>query len=143
MGFRILDDITCADTAVECSGRNLRELFMAGADALISVIVDDPGTVQNHVWRSFPLENEAVDLLLYDFLGELIYYKDAESLLLRPEEISIEHNDNVYCLQCSAAGEIADRKKHSFNVDVKAVTFHKFNVKYENNIWYATVVFDV
>lgn len=143
MGFRILDDITCADTAIELDGKDLRELFTAGAGALLAVIVENPGAVIMHVKRSFSLENEEVDLLLYKFLEELIYYKDAESLLLIPEEISIERVDDVYRLRCIAAGDTADKKKYSFNVDVKAVTFHKFNVKYENNVWYATVVLDV
>jgi SHS2 domain-containing protein len=143
MGFRILEDITLADTAVECDGRDLPELFMAGANALIAVMVDDPGTVMPHERRTFSLEDGEIDLLLYAFLGELLYYKDAESLILVPEEVIIEKHDAQYRLWCSAAGETADSEKHSFNVDVKAVTFHKFNVKYKNNIWYATIVFDV
>lgn len=143
MGFKILEDITLSDTAVECDGRDLPELFMAGANALVTVIIDDPGTLMRHERRIITLENGDIDQLLYAFLNELLYYKDAESLILVPEEITIEKHDAQYCLWCSAAGETADQKKHSFNVDVKAVTFHKFNVKYKNNIWCATIVFDV
>lgn len=143
MGFRILDDITFADTAVELYGNDLRELFMAGAEAFLAVIVEEPSALGKHERRTFSLKNNDVDLLLYEFLGEMIFYKDAESLLLFPEELAVERTDDMYCLWCTAAGETADQKKHSFNVDVKAVTFHKFNVKYENNTWVATVVFDV
>ncbi len=141
--FEILEDITSADVAVRFYGNSLENLFLAGGRAVVSVMIDDAASLGSGITRSFDLESEELDLLLYAFLQEFVFYKDAELLLLAPKEVSITSSEGRYRLRCLAAGERANTKKHSFNVDVKAVTMHKFEVKCENGRWSATVVFDV
>ena len=67
-----------------------------------------------------------LDLLLFNFLQELVYYKDAEQLLLRVQQLHIADDRQPYTLQATAVGEPIDPERHRMRVDVKAVTLHHF-----------------
>jgi len=143
MNYEIIDDITSADIAMRIVGSSLEDLFRTGAEALLSILLQDHGDISGVLKLEIYLENEQIDRLFYDFLQELIFFKDSESLLLVPDTIEIEETKKGYRLNCAASGEEIDRNKHVFNTDVKAVTMHNFQVTKENDVWVAIVVFDV
>lgn len=143
MGFQILDEVTRADYAFQITGKDLNELFISGVEALLSVMITDISNVLPTVKRKVHLTNSKIDLLLYDFLQEMIFYKDSESLLLIPRSVNIKQKKEKYVLECDLAGEKIDRKKHKIVVDVKAVTMHKLNVVEIKNGWSAEFVLDV
>jgi len=60
------------------------ELFQAAGDATINTMIENLDSIKPKETRTFSLENDALDLLLFNFL-ELIYYKDSEQLLLRAQ----------------------------------------------------------
>jgi len=68
-----------------------------------------------------------LDLLLFNFLGELIYYKDSEQLLLQAQQVQISRKMDYS--SCSCSGEMLDSHRHQQRVDVKAVTLHRSNWK--------------
>jgi SHS2 domain-containing protein len=82
-------------------------------------------------------------MLLFDFLQELIYLKDAERLLLRVRDAQIDKKEGKYFLKAEAAGETLDAARHHQRADVKAVTLHNFAVEKENGGWKATVLLDI
>ncbi len=141
MPYRFLDHT--ADVAFEASGRSLEELFGAAGDALLNTMVDDPEAVRAETSRGLRLENPAVDLLLFDFLQELIYFKDAEGLLLRPRSLKAEAGEAGYRLDGELVGEILDPERHRQQVDVKAVTLHRFEVRKTPQGWRCHVILDV
>lgn len=143
MPFRFLDDITTADVAFEALGATLEELFISAAAALLRTMTAVPAQVVRRQELTVRLEHEELDLLLLSFLQELIFYKDARQLLLHADRVQIEERKEGYCLVAAVSGERIDARTHRLLVDVKAVTLHRFHLKFEDCIWKAVVVLDV
>jgi SHS2 domain-containing protein len=143
MPFHYREDIATADVAFDVWGRTLEELFMAAAAATIGVMVEKPETVLPMEVVAITLENEALDLLLFNFLNELIFIKDARRLLLLPETISITETNGMFILHSTLHGEMPEPVRHQLNVDVKAVTLHRFSLAQTAEGWRATVVLDI
>jgi SHS2 domain-containing protein len=143
MPYTILDDIVSADVAFAASGKDLAELFISCASALLAVMLEFPERLETHVRKEIRLASGETDILLYNFLQELLFYKDADSLLLLPEKIEFINSGKNIELKCIAAGEHIVRDRHIFHVDVKAITMHRFSVSQRDGQWLATVVLDV
>ena len=143
MPFRYLEDIALADVAFEAEAPSPGELFAEAWEATLAVMVDDPAAIRPQIVRSATLADEGLDLLLFDFLGRLLYYKDAERLLLRPQRVEVERSAGGWSLQASLAGERIDPAGAGLGVDVKAVTMHRLAVTETAAGWRAVVVLDV
>ncbi len=143
MSYRYRDDLSVADVAFEAEGTSLEELFTSAWDATLRVMIENPSALDGKSRKSITLEDQSVDLLLYNFLQELIYYKDAEALLLRLEHCRIDAGTAPAKLEALAAGEQIDVKRHRLGTDVKAVTFYRFSLRKEGELWCTTVVLDV
>ena len=143
MAYHYLEDIGTADIAFEATGRDLAELFRDAADATMNVMIDNLDSIQPRDAREIELSNDQIDMLLFDFLQELIYFKDAEQLLLRARAAQIDQRDGTYFLKAKAAGERLDPQRHHQRADVKAVTLHGFSVKNVDGDWIARVLLDI
>lgn len=143
MPYEFLDDIAIADVEFRAWGEDLPQVFAAAAEATLNVMVHDLNTVEPREQRPIVLENEALDMLLFDLLQELIYYKDAENLLLRIGDIEIEEKGGLYHLRANAAGELLDPARHEQGVDVKAVTLHRFSLEKTENGWQTYTLLDI
>src|SRR5213595_4120485 len=105
MPYHYLEDIGTADIAFEATGRDLAELFSDAADATMNVMIDNLDAIEPRETRHIELSNNEIDMLLFDFLQELIYFKDAKRLLLRACETQIDRKGEVYFLKSKVAGE--------------------------------------
>ena len=143
MPYHYLEDIGTADIAFEVTGRDLSELFRDAADATTNVMIDNIDAIQPRETRQIELSSDEIDMLLFDFLQELIYFKDAERLLLRVRDTRIEQRDGNYLLKAETAGEPLDATRHHQRADVKAVTLHGFSVEKEDDGWKARVLLDI
>jgi protein archease len=143
MPYKFLEEIGTADIAFEATGRNLSELFADAADATTNVMIDNLDAIEPRETRQIELSNDKIDMLLFDFLQELIYLKDAKRLLLRVRDAQIDKKEGKYFLKAEAAGETLDAARHHQRADVKAVTLHDFSVEKENGRWKATVLLDI
>ncbi|MDP2841653.1 MAG: archease [Candidatus Methanoperedens sp.] len=141
MPYRYLEELSSADAAFEATGRTLEELFSDAAIATFEVMADT-NTVKQLLTREIELENESVDGLLIDWLSELVFLKDTENILFSVFDVNIRKND-VYLLKAAVKGEKIDREKHSLRSDVKAVTYHMFEVTKKGDNWTARVVLDI
>lgn len=139
----MLEGLTRADAAFRAEEADLAGLFRTAWQATLELMLPDPASLQARERRRITLTNPAVDLLLFDFLSELVYYKDAEGLLLDLASLAVETSPAGYRLEAEAAGEAADPARHELGVDVKAVTLHRFAVERTPEGWQATVVLDV
>src|SRR6476659_7991534 len=108
MPYEYLEEIGTADIAFEATGRDLAELFNAAADATINVLIDNLEAIEPREARHIELSSDEIDMLLFDFLQELIYFKDTERLLLRVHDARIEQRDGNYLLKAETAGEVLD-----------------------------------
>jgi protein archease len=143
MPYHYLEEIGTADIAFEATGRDLVELLRDAADATMNVMIDNLDAIESRETRHIELSNDQIDMLLFDFLQELIYFKDAERLLLRVRDVQIKERDQIYLLKAKAAGEPLDVARHHQRADVKAVTLHDFSVEKENGGWKARVLLDI
>jgi SHS2 domain-containing protein len=143
MPYEFVDELTVADIAFRAWGRDLVETFVAAADAVMNAMVEDLETIQPHDTRQLSVEHEALDMLLFNFLQELVYYKDAEQLLLRIQQLRIADDRQPYTLHATAVGERIDPDRHHMRVDVKAVTLHRFSLTQTERGWEATVILDI
>ena len=142
MNYKYLDDIAVSDVAFRAWGNTPEEMFSAAADAMMNAMVEDLDKIENQVRRPIDLQEDSMDMLLFEFLQELIFFKDAALLLLRPSEITITQKDGIFTLHAETFGETLNAEKHELLVDVKAVTLHKFMVDRTAEGWEARVILD-
>jgi SHS2 domain-containing protein len=143
MPFCYLEDIATADIAFEAWGDSVEELFAAAALALLDTMVADDSDVEAREESCVHVEEGELDLLLYGFLAELVWLKDARRLLLRCGELKIAERDGVLILDAVVSGERIDTSRHKLQVDVKAITLHRLRVFRDEGLWRATVVLDI
>jgi SHS2 domain-containing protein len=143
MPFHYLEEIGTADIAFEATGRDLPELFTAAAEATMNVMIDNLEAIEPRETRQIELSNDNAEMLLFDFLQELIYFKDAKRLLLRARETQIDQKGEAYFLKAKVAGEQLNDARHQQRADVKAVTLHGFSVKKQDGGWKAKVLLDI
>jgi SHS2 domain-containing protein len=129
--------------AFEAWGATLEEMFAAAADALMNVMIEDLTAIHRVEELEVRLEESDPEFLLFDFLNELVFLKDARRLLLRPGSLTIAPLPSGYSLQAMLYGEQIDSDRHRTLVDVKAVTLHRFNVQQSADGWQATVILDI
>lgn len=143
MPYRYLDEFAPGDASFLAWGATPEEMVTAAGDATLNVMVADLATIAARETRTLALEDEELDLLLFQALAELIFWKDAERLLLRLSEVAIRRQDGLYLLTGEARGEPLDPGRHALIVDVKAVTLYRLQVVHEAQQWRATVVLDL
>ena len=116
-----------ADVLFEVEGKNLDELF-EGAGLATEETQVDLNDIKQKVKKEISLEKDSVEMLLFDFLQELIFLKDAELLLFSKIKVSVSEG-KIFKIKAQLWGEKINPKKQELKVDVKAVTLHKFEVK--------------
>ena len=141
MPFKYIEEIAMADVAFEATGGSLEELFTEAARAVAETMIDikdvKPSKVQN-----VELENEKLDMLLFDWLQEQVILKDSDALFFSAFTVTIKKNKK-YQLSGELRGEVLDPKRHTRRNDVKAVTMHQFAVEQRDDGWWCRVVLDI
>ncbi len=143
MGHTFFEDEFTADIGFTAYGRTPEELMIAAADATMNVMVEDLSAIAGQQTKDIRVQAAALDMALFDLLQELIYYKDADELLLRLSKVTITSEGGRTIVTAEAYGEEIDRERHELLVDVKAVTMHRFKVEETAEGWTATVVLDI
>lgn len=145
-----------ADVFFVARGNTLVELFEQCALAVEETMVELDKVKPTHKEKIL-VEADKVDRLLFDFLDELVFFKDYKQLVFRKFAIKIEEparagereakdegrQEGKYSLTCIASGEKIDPLRHNPKVDVKAITMHEFEVIKDNKGWKAQVLVDI
>lgn len=143
MSYRFLEDVAIADVAFEANGKTLAELFSNAALAVTNTMVKDVATVEPRLVKKIDLEADDPEMLLYRFLQELVFYKDAELLLFSGYDLDIKQEIGKWRLNATVRGEELSPEKHGLGADVKAVSLHNFRVWKTAEGWRADVILDV
>ncbi len=139
--YTFLNDIATADVAIESRGDTLEELFTASAMATFEVMADI-SSIQPETRKALHLENSKIDGLLFDWIAEIIYLKDSEFMLFGKYDIKITKDVN-YQLDAEILGEEINQSKHDLRCDVKAITFHLFEVYEKGGKWISRFILDL
>lgn len=143
MPYDYLEDGVTADVTFRASAGDLDALFTAAADATTNVMVEDLDSLRPLVVRPVEEEAEALDMLLFRFLGEILFFKDAEGLLTRARHVAVETTAQGFRLRADLCGERIDPARHELAADAKGVTLHGLRVEPDGGGWSATVTLDV
>lgn len=142
MHYKFLPEIATADIAFEAYGKKLPELFENSTLALMEVMADTK-TIRPRRHVICNMQHAILEDLLFDFLSELVYQKDAKRLLFSKFRIKIQLSAKGYTLNANIWGEEIDPQRHKLRADIKAVTWHLFKIEKKNNRYLARVVLDI
>jgi SHS2 domain-containing protein len=128
-----------ADLGLRIRAADLDTLFVEAALALFETIVPDLASVRPERKIDIAIAGDDRAYLLFDWLKELLYYFDAEHLLLGKFEVHVRDDG----LSGSAWGEPLDRARHVPEHEVKAITYHGLRVERDGPEWLAEVIVDI
>jgi len=128
-----------ADIGVRGYGRDPAEAFARAALAM-SAVVTDPKLVEPRVTVEVECEAEDYDLLLLDWLNEIIYQMATRNMLFGRYEVRIDDHR----LEARLHGETADPPRHQPAVEIKGATMTELAVyRAGDGRWIAQCVIDV
>jgi SHS2 domain-containing protein len=139
--FRVVESIAIADAALDLEGQTLDDLFATAAAALADLQID-PATLDRTATTRITLRAPSIDLLLFDWLGELIFRKDRDRLVFPEAAVTITREAGWTLTATLRGGSIASPHV-ALRADVKAVTLHDFEVTRAGDGWRARVIFDI
>ena len=140
MPFDYLDHVS--DARIRASGETLNEAFCEAARGMFGLMVDidsiEPiGSVQVRVSAGM------LDLLLVEWLGQLLTEKDLTGLIFSRFSAEIKQQGDKFFLVGSARGEAFDALRHEPGIEVKGVTYAGLCVCEEDGRFIAQYVVDV
>ena len=131
-----------ADIFFVAKADTLPQLFNECALAVEETMVE-VDQVQPKQKTKILAEADKIQNLLFDFLDDVVFFKDYKQLVFSKFEIDIKEENGKYNLVCFAHGEKLDIVRHKPKVDVKAITMHEFKVEQVKGVWKAQVLVDI
>lgn len=140
-GFRIWSD-------------TLEGLFCDAWEAVLGLMIEDSSTLNPQREYTLSMEDKDSELLLFGFLGELLFLKDAQDSFHRPatveitvpplvgEEQTSQATQRPYRLKAHLLGEPIDRERHRLGTNIKAITFFGFSLRKTKEGFEAQIVVD-
>jgi SHS2 domain-containing protein len=142
MPYRHAEDGPQSDATIEAWADELPDMLADAWRAALEVMIDDPDTLPQSEHVDIVLDAEDEEILLYKLLGELLFYKDAERLLLTLGVPEVSQDVDGFHLRATARGARIGAETVELGTDVKAVTFHQFRVAQSRSGWFCRVVLD-
>jgi SHS2 domain-containing protein len=141
--FHFLDDVAIADLAFDASGDSLQELFHGATCAVIEAMAD-PTTVGSTWRKAIERTDEDPAELLFDWLSDLVYWKDAAGVVFSRSELTLTSQDHgCWNLTGVLYGEPVNGSAQTLRADVKGVTKHLYQLSEKGGRWTVRVVLDV
>ncbi len=137
-------DVT-ADVGFKAYGNSLEKAFENAAIATFEVITDT-SKVKPEILENIQLEAEDDCAILYDWLSELLFLHDSKFMVFSKFQVTldskIEKLQEKFFLTAKAYGEEFDPSRHERRSEVKAVTYHMMDIKFENR-YVVQVILDI
>lgn len=132
-----------ADLAFDASGDSLQELFHGATCAVIEAFAD-PTTVGSTWRKAIERADEDPAELLFDWLSDLVYWKDAAGVVFSKALVTLVHRPNgSWSLDGLLYGEPVNGSAQTLRADVKGITKHLYRLLQNEERWTARVVLDV
>ena len=128
-----------SDVGFEAYGDTLEELFANAAIAMYSLMTD-VDEIEGEEEREIEINSEDLYSLMFDWLDELIFLFDSESLVMRSFDIAIDESN--FRIQGTCKGGKFNPSTHVSGIIIKAVTYNMMQIK-SNDVWKARVILDV
>lgn len=128
-----------SDVGFEASGDTLEEVFANSAIATYSFMTD-VDAIEEDVEREVEIKSEDLYSLMFDWLDEMIFMFESESLVMKKFDIEVDLAD--FSVRGKCRGGKFNPYKHESGIIIKAVTYNMMEIK-KNEVWHARVVLDV
>ena len=135
--FEILDHT--ADIGLIVYGEDLKTLFENAGEGFFNLITD-LRKVKRRIEKQIHIGKESLDRLMVDWLSELLYLHDVEYLLFKGFKVESVGEDG---LKAVVKGESYQEGVHVIKTEVKAVTYHRIEVRQKKGCWKAQIIFDL
>ncbi len=124
-----------ADIRLVVESSNIKQLFataLKGMNELLDPIISDDEVQTVEIM----IESNSIELLLIDFLSEILYLSNKNKSIYKVNKIFEINNKTIKC-------ELYGSKIERFAEDIKAVTYHEAELIEEDGLLKARVIFDL
>jgi SHS2 domain-containing protein len=135
--FEIIDHT--ADIGIIAYGADIKQVFANAALGLFNLMAD-LDNLKEDTKREIELSAEDVEVLLVEWLNELIYISDVEHIIFKRFEINELSNTQ---LRATCFGEKIKPGQHRLKREIKAATYHMLRLNKENGSYKVQIIFDI
>ena len=134
-------DVT-AEIGIRASGSSYEEAFAVAAKALFALMVDI-SKIRISESRDISVRTDSLEVLLADWLNQLIIERDRSGLVFSEFEIKILRPADGWEIKARAYGERLNRALHDPRMDVKAITYHGLRCVQHEEVYMVQCVLDI
>ena len=128
-----------ADIGIVAYGADIKQVFANAALGLFNLMAD-LDNLKEGVKREIELSAEDVEILLVEWLNELIYISEVEHVIFKRFEIVELSNTR---LKATCFGEKIKAGQHRLKREIKAATYHMLKLNKENGRYQVRIIFDI
>jgi SHS2 domain-containing protein len=128
-----------ADVGLRVRAATREQLFVEAARGLFSIVVANLDQVRPLLTKTWRVDGQQLDYLLFDWLNELLFALDTENFVLADCEVRLDDRG----LSATCRGEPLDSRRHLSDHEVKAITYHGLKVEEATDGWVAEVIVDI
>lgn len=130
-GFEFLEHM--ADVYISAYGADLNEAFENAALAMFETMTDT-ADIEPKIEEIVEVEGEDKFSLLYNWLEDLLVRFEIENMLYSKFEVLdiLKEANGKFRLKAKIYGEPFNPEKHKQKIGIKAVTYHRMEIKEEN-----------
>ncbi|MFO7793918.1 MAG: archease [Candidatus Nanohaloarchaea archaeon] len=135
--FEILEH--SADEKFHAEGESKEEAFSEAVKAFAEIVGGDTHGQYHH---KIEVESENLEALLYDFLDELVFLQDSETVVISyAEELEVEEKRDSWTIKATI---VVDNITSDMSLlDIKSPTYNEMKVDYQDKKWILEAVLDV
>ncbi|MCJ7514383.1 MAG: archease [Dehalococcoidia bacterium] len=128
-----------ADIGIVAYGADIKQVFANAALGLFNLMAD-LDNLKEGVKREIELSAEDVEVLLVEWLNELIYITEVEHIIFKRFEINEFSNTR---LKATCFGEKIKPGQHKLKREIKAATYHMLKLNKEDGSYKVQIIFDI
>ncbi len=127
-----------SDIAIQCWGNTLNELLENAAKAIYDYIIDETSKGIK-IKKRLNIEANNIEELFSHWISDIIFFSHAHRIFLNRFDYEVLNEKklivNAYGMKIN--------KSNKFKSEVKAMTYHNFSIKKNNDGWEAYFIVDV
>ena len=135
--FEVIDHT--ADIGIVAYGATIKQVFANAALGLFNLMAD-LDDFKEGLQRELELSAEDVEVLLIEWLNELIYIFDVEHIIFKKFEIEKLTSTQI---KARCFGEKMKPGQHKLKREIKAATYHMLQISKEDGTYKVQVIFDI
>lgn len=135
-GYKYFDHPS--DIGIQCQGDTLNELFSNAVEAIYHLMIGKSIRGEK-LTKNISIHTDNIEDLFSQWISEIIFYANANRIFFNNFDFKLLTKKD---LQAKAYG-LKINKRIKLKGEVKAITYHNYFIKNENNLWIANFIVDV